>query len=674
MPRHHHLLSPLDLGFVTLRNRIVMGAMHTRLETLDRPVERLQAFYAARARGEAGLILTGGYAPNAEGLIEPGAPILDRENQREPHRAICDAVHREGGRIALQILHAGRYAKVPECVAPSAIKARINRYAPRALSTADVWRTIGDFARTAALARAAGYDGVEIMGSEGYLINEFTAPATNQRTDDFGGSFDNRVRFPVEVVKAVRKACGDDFLLIYRISSIDLVEGGLSAEEIAQFARRIEQAGANLLNTGIGWHESPVPTIAASVPRAAWTFAIRRVKQAVSIPVIASNRVNDPDVAEALLAGGAADLVSMARPLLADPDFAKKVRLGRADEIATCIACNQSCLDRIFTEQPATCLVNPRAGRETEFVDAPAAKPKRIAVVGAGPAGMAFAVNAAERGHRVTLFEAAGSLGGQLNLAKVIPGKSEFGELLRYFRARLERLGVQVKLGVRADADALVAEGYDEIVLATGVKPRVPAIPGIDDPKVVSYFDVLSGAKRVGERVAIVGAGGIGFDVAEFLLGDPDESRVPDAFLAAWGVDASVRAGGLEGHALERPRRHKRKVAMLQRKTDKLGANLGKTTGWILKAKLRDAGVGMISGASYTAIDDRGLHYRIDGTERALDVDHVVICAGQESDRALYDALVARGAKPHLLGGAKLAAELDAARAIDEATRLAVAI
>jgi len=674
MPRHHHLLSPLDFGFVTLRNRIVMGAMHTRLETLDRPVERLKAFYAARARGEAGLILTGGFAPNAEGLIEPGAPILDREDQLDAHRAICDAVHREGGRIALQILHAGRYAKVPECVAPSAVKARINRYAPRALGTDEVWRTAGDFARTAALARAAGYDGVEIMGSEGYLINEFTAPATNRRDDEFGGSFDRRVRFPVEVVKAVREACGDDFLLIYRISSIDLVEGGLSAEEIVRLAQRIERAGANVLNTGIGWHESPVPTIAASVPRAAWTFAIRRIKQAVSIPVIASNRINDPDVAEALLAAGDADLVSMARPLLADPDFARKVRLGRADEIATCIACNQSCLDRIFTEQPATCLVNPRAGREIEFVDAPAARPKRIAVVGAGPAGLAFAVNAAQRGHRVTLYEAADALGGQLNLAKVVPGKGEFAELLRYFRVRVGRLGVTVKLGERADADALIAGGYDEIVLATGVKPRVPAIPGIEHPKVVSYVDVLSGAKRVGERVAIFGAGGIGFDVAEYLLGDSDESRDPDAFLSAWGVDTAIRAGGLEDRAAERPRRRSRRVTMLQRKTDKLGANLGKTTGWILKARLREAGVEMISGANYTAIDDRGLHYRIDGEDKLLDVDHVVICAGQECDRALYDALVARGARPYLLGGARLAAELDAARAIDEATRLAVAI
>jgi 2,4-dienoyl-CoA reductase (NADPH2) len=672
MTAYPHLLAPLDLGFLQLRNRIVMGAMHTRLETLDRPVERLQAFYAARARGEVGLILTGGCAPNSEGLIEPGAPMLASALALDAHRAICDAVHREGGRIALQILHAGRYAKVPGCVAPSALKARINRYAPRALTTAEVWRTVGDFARTAALARAAGYDGVEIMGSEGYLINEFTAPATNRRDDEFGGSFEGRARFALEVVRAVRRACGDDFLLVYRISALDLVEGGQSAEEVALLARRIEEAGADVLNTGIGWHESPVPTIAASVPRAAWTFAIRNVKRAVSIPVIASNRINDAAVAEALLAAGDADLVSMARPLLADADLARKVRLGRADEIATCVACNQSCLDRIFTDRPATCLVNPRAAREIEFVAAPAARTKRIAVVGAGPAGLGFAVNAAERGHRVTLYEAAADVGGQLSLAQAVPGKSEFGELLRYFRVRLDRLGVTVKLGVRADAETLAAADWDEIVLATGARPRVPAIPGVDHPKVVSYVDVLSGAKRIGERVAIIGAGGIGFDVAEFLVGDADESRVPGAFFAAWGVDPSGRAGGLDGGM--RPRRRGRRVTMLQRKPGAVGAGLGKTTGWILKTRLREAGVEFVSGATYLGIDDRGLHYRSDGAERVLDVDHVVICAGQESDRALYDALAARGARPHLLGGARRAAELDAARAIEEAMRLALAI
>ncbi len=675
MNSYRHVLAPLDLGFLRLRNRIVMGAMHTRLETLDRPVERLVAFYSARARGEAGLLLTGGFAPNAEGLIEPGGPLLCDERPLGEHRAVCDAVHREGGRIALQILHAGRYAKLPACVAPSAIRSRINRFTPRALSTGEVWRTIDDFARTAALARAAGYDGVELMGSEGYLINEFTAPATNRRDDEFGGSFDNRARFPVELVKAVRRECGSDFLLIYRISSIDLVEGGASADETAELARRVAQAGADMLNTGIGWHESPVPTIAASVPRAAWTFAARRVKAAVSIPVIASNRINDPDVAERVLAEGSADLVSMARPLLADPDFARKLRLGRADEINTCIACNQACLDRIFTERSASCLVNPRAGREVEFDDAPAPRRKRVAVVGAGPAGLAFAVNAAERGHDVTLYEASKTIGGQMNLARVVPGKHEFDEALRYFRVRLERLGVKLRLAVGVDAERLAAQRFDEIVLATGVKPRVPNLPGIDHPKVVSYVDVLAGRVRPGRRVAIIGAGGIGFDVAEFLLGSADESRDADKFFSAWGVDRSARAGGLDdGDTGRSSKAPVREVTLFQRKAEKPGAALGKSTGWILKARLREAGLQMVSGAVYTAIDDRGLHYALNGSAQLLAVDQVVICAGQESDRALYEDLKARGIGARLIGGADVAAELDAARAIDQATRLAFAI
>ncbi len=670
--QYPHLLAPLDLGFLRLRNRIVMGAMHTRLETLDRPVERLGAFYAARARGETGLILTGGFAPNSEGLIEPDGPILNDASQLAPHRAVCDAVHRENGHIALQILHTGRYAKVPECVGPSAIRARINRYTPRALTLQDIRRTIDDFARTAALAREAGYDGVEVMGSEGYLINEFTAPVSNRRDDEYGGSLENRCRLAVEIVEAVRRGCGDDFLLVYRISSIDLVEGGTSASDTAELARRVQQAGADILNTGIGWHESPVPTIAASVPRAAWAFAARRVKEAVSIPVIASNRINNPELAERLLADGTADLVSMARPLLADPDFAKKAREGRADEINTCIACNQSCLDRIFTERPASCLVNPRAGNEIEFAAAPPLVSKRIAVVGGGPAGMAFAVNAAERGHRVTLYEASDRLGGQLNLAVAVPGKGEFNETMRYFRVRLERLRVEVKLGSRVDAGSLLAGGFDEIVLATGVKPRVPDLPGIDHPKVVSYVDVLAGGKQVGRRVAIIGAGGIGFDVADFLLADADESVRPERFFGAWGVDPAATAGGLLTQA--HLRTHRRKLQMFQRKADKLGANLGKTTGWILKARLRDAGVEMVSGATYTAIDDAGLHYVADGVPKVLPVDHVVICAGQESDRDLYDSLVARGAQPRLIGGADVAAELDAARAIEQAMRLACEI
>lgn len=673
MTSYPHLLAPLDFGFVTLRNRIVMGAMHTRLETLDRPAERLAAFYAARARGETGLILTGGFAPNPEGRIEPGGPMLNSAAQLDEHRAVCNAVHGAGGRIALQILHTGRYAKLPECVGPSALRARINRYTPRALSTEEVWRTIADFARTASLARAAGYDGVEIMASEGYLINEFTAPVTNRREDEFGGSFDHRVRLPVEIVRAVRQACGHDFLLIYRISSIDLIEGGLPPQEIAELARRVERAGANLLNTGIGWHESPVPTIAASVPRAAWAFAARRVKEAVSIPVIASNRINTPELAESLLAAGAADLVSMARPLLADPDFARKAREGRADEIAPCIACNQSCLDRIFTERAATCLVNPRAGREIEFEDAPATR-KRIAVVGAGPAGLAFAVNAAECGHDVTLYEATDAPGGQLNIAQVVPGKGEFGELLRYFRVRLQRLGVKLRLGEPASVETLLAGGFDEIVLANGVRPRVPDLPGIDHPKVLSYTDVLTGRKPIGERVAIIGAGGIGFDVADLLVGDAEEARVPEKFLAAWGVDPAA-AGGLGANAAgPRSAVRRRAVTLFQRKPEKPGASLGKTTGWILKARLREAGVEMVSGASYTGIDDEGLHYMVDGVAKLLPVDQVVICAGQESDRDLYDALVVRGAQPRLIGGADVAAELDAARAIEQATRLAVAL
>ncbi|TXL65315.1 NADPH-dependent 2,4-dienoyl-CoA reductase [Zeimonas arvi] len=672
MTPYPNLLSPIRIGATTLPNRMVMGAMHTRLETMDRPIERLAAFYATRARGEIAMILTGGYAPVPEGVMDEGGLVLNSREQLADHLPITSAVREAGGRIVLQILHAGRYARVPECVAPSPAKARINAYAPRALATNEVWATIESYANTAALAAEAGYAGVEIMGSEGYLINEFTAAITNQRDDEFGGSFDRRIRFPLEIVKAVRARVRPDFMLVYRISSIDLMEGGMAAAEIAEFARRIEQAGADMINVGVGWHESAVPTIAASVPRAAWAAAVRNVKQAVSIPVMASNRINTPEVAEALIASGAADLVSMARPLLADPEFALKTRQGRVDEIAPCIACNQACLDHIFTERVATCLVNPRAGREIEFMDRRSPSPRRFAVVGAGPAGMSFAIDAARRGHRVTLFEAAPEIGGLLNLACRVPGKSEFDELLRYFAVSLQRAGVEVRTGTRASVDALAGGGFDTVVLATGVLPRRPDIPGIDHPKVLGYTEVLSGRAEVGERVAIIGAGGIGFDVAEFLVGDPEESTSPDAFRKAWGVDAAIASPG--GLAPPSPHRPRRRVHMLQRKPGSLGKALGKSTGWILKAKLRRAEVEMIAGARYELIDDRGLHYSVDGERRLLDVDNVIVCAGQEPERSLHDALAQRGMLVHLIGGADEAAELDAYRAIDQAVRLAVSL
>ncbi len=669
MTTYPNLLAPIRIGTTTLPNRMVMGAMHTRLETLDRPQERLAAFYAARARGEISLILTGGYSPVPEGVMDEGGLYLDSPEQLGEHELITSEVSKAGGRIVLQILHAGRYAKVPDCVSPSPDKARINAYTPRELSTQEVRETIGSFANTAALARQAGYSGVEIMGSEGYLINEFTAPLTNRREDEFGGSFEGRIRFPLEIVRSVRERVGPDFMLIYRISSIDLMEGGMTAAEIAEFARRIERAGADMINTGVGWHESSVPTIAASVPRAAWAAAVRNIKQAVSIPVMASNRINTPEVAEALIAAGDADLVSMARPLLADPDFALKARLGQGDLISPCIACNQACLDRIFTERPATCMVNPVAGRELEFQEGKAARPRRIAVVGAGPAGLAFTVNAVRRGHSVELFEADRELGGQLNMARQVPGKNEFNELLRYFRASLDHLGVPVHLNTRVDAQYLLDGGYDEIVLATGVAPRTPDIAGVDHPKVLSYVDVLNRRVEVGQRVAIIGAGGIGFDVAEFLVGRADESLDIAAFQRAWGVDPTISGpGGLLPAAHDQATRT---VHMFQRKPESLGRNLGKSTGWILKVKLRKAGVNMISGASYQAVDDQGLHYTVDGQTHVLAVDHVILCAGQNPNRTLHEALLAKGRDAHLIGGADVAAELDAVRAIEQATQLA---
>jgi 2,4-dienoyl-CoA reductase (NADPH2) len=665
-----HLVRPLDLGFMVLPNRIVMGSMHTRLETLDRPIERISRFYVERAKGGAGLIVTGGFSPNAEGLMEPGGPILDSAEQLAEHRPVTEAVRGAGGRIALQILHAGRYAKIDGAVGPSAIASPINPRAPRPMTEADIWRTIADYATTAALARDAGYDGVEIMGSEGYLINEFTAPRSNDRTDGWGGSLENRLRLAVEVTRAVRTKVGRDFLIVFRVSSIDLVQGGLTAEEIVAEAKAVEAAGADIINQGIGWHEARVPTIAQKVPRGAWAFAARRLKEAVSIPVIASNRINTPDVAEAILAAGDADLVSMARPMLADPEFANKAREGRADEINVCIACNQACLDFIFSNRVATCLVNPKAGRELEFDVAPPVARKRIAVVGAGPAGLACAVTAAERGHAVTLYEAGPRIGGQLNLARNVPGKEEFDETLRYYRARMARLGVEIRLGVRPDAGALAAGGFDEIVIATGVAPRALDIPGIDHANCASYVEVLAGSREAGRRVAVIGAGGIGFDVAEFLTSPPQNVAATNAyFQGEWGVDAAIAGrGGLRAATAERP---ERQVVMLQRKAGRMGRGLGVSTGWVLRLLLAKRKVAQVTGVTYRRIDDAGLHITVEGEERVVPADTIVICAGQEPERSLYDALIAGGARAHVIGGAERAAELDALRAIDQGTRLA---
>ena len=667
-----HLLSPLKVAGIELPNRMVMGAMHTRLETLDRPYERLAAFYARRAAGGISMILTGGYSPTPEGVMDEGGLYLQREDQLAEHQYITSAVQNAGGRIILQLLHAGRYAKIANCVAPSALKARINTFTPRALETSEVWKLVESFAHSAALAKQGGYAGVEIMGSEGYLISEFAAAMTNHRTDEFGGDFASRIKFAVEIVKAVRQAVGSDFILIYRISAIDLMDGGMTGAEIAQFAKQIEQAGADIINTGIGWHESSVPTIAASVPRAAWSESVRNIKQAVSIAVMASNRINTPGVAEEILSSGVADLISMARPLLADPDFAQKVKFGKEEEINTCIACNQACLDRIFTERTATCLVNPRAGHEIEFNDGPAKVIKKIAVIGGGAAGMSFAISAAERGHEITLYEASPSLGGQLNLAKRVPGKNEFNEMLRYFDVMLKKHNVNIHLNHAPQLDELKKQEFTEIVIATGIVPRRPGIPGINHPKVMSYVEALNGQKHIGQSVAILGAGGIGFDVAEYLVGDPKESLETDNFYATWGVKPDQTTPG--GIFKAAPTHSPRKVQMFQRKAESLGRNLGKSTGWILKAKLKKANVVMTSGATYEAIDDEGLHYTVDGQSHTAQVDHVIVCTGQISENSMATELKNAGIKYHIIGGADHADELDALRAIDQATRLAVSI
>ncbi|MFD5782195.1 FAD-dependent oxidoreductase [Streptomyces sp. NPDC126933] len=673
MSPYPHLLSPLDLGFVTLPNRVLMGSMHIGLEEAENGFARMAAFYAARARGGAGLIVTGGIAPNERGRPYEGGAKLTTEAEAGRHRQVTDAVHAAGGRIALQILHFGRYAYHQDLVAPSALKAPISRHVPHALTDAEVEETVEDFVRAAELAHSAGYDGVEVMGSEGYLINEFIAGVTNRRADRWGGSYENRMRFPLEIVRRIRERVGPEFILIYRLSMLDLIPGGSSLDEVITLAQAVEAAGATLINTGIGWHEARIPTIATSVPRGAYSWVTQKLMGSVSVPLITSNRINTPEVAERLLAEGRADMVSLARPFLADPDFVAKARDGDADAINTCIGCNQACLDHTFSGRITSCLVNPRACHETELVLSPTRRRKRVGVVGAGPAGLALAVSAAEQGHEVTLYDAASEIGGQLNLAKRVPGKEEFDETLRYFRNRLSRYEVELRLNTPVTAEELSDAGYDEIVVATGVTPRTPEIPGVDHPSVVSYLDVLRGAARVGERVAIIGAGGIGFDVAEFLTdGGEGASLDPETYFRHWGVDTGYHSpGGLR--APERPK-PPRTVHLLQRGTDKVGAGLGKTTGWIHRTELKHRGVTMVAGVTYDRIDDAGLHLTVNGGSTVLPVDTVVLCAGQEPRRGLYERLRAAGMSVHLIGGADVAAELDAKRAIDQGTRLAATL
>jgi 2,4-dienoyl-CoA reductase (NADPH2) len=669
------LLAPLKVAHLTLKNRVIMGSMHTGLESAPDHTRKEAAYYAARARGEAGLIITGGIAPNADGLVSSEGGGMYEKAHVAPHRPVVDAVHEAGGVICMQILHSGRYLKRPNPVAPSPIRSPINPNTPRALTEAEIEQTIQDFANCAALAKEAGYDGVEVMGSEGYLINQFTVLRTNQRTDSWGGSVENRHKFPVEIVKRVRAAVGKNFILVYRISALDLVEGGAVPQEILALARKIEAAGADIMNTGIGWHEARVPTIAYPVPRAAWAAAPARIKQVVQIPVVASNRINTPEVAEDILAKGQGDMISLARPMLADPDFVKKARQGRSSAINTCIACNQACLDYIFTGRVSTCLVNPRACREIEFEAKPATKKKRIAVVGGGAAGMSFAAEAAERGHAVTLFEAAETLGGQLNLARRIPGKSEFNEMIRSFRTRLGEAGVTVKLSTRASATQLKADGFDEVVIAAGIEPRKAAIPGIDHAKVVSYTDIIMGKAKAGKTVAVIGSGGIGFDVAHTLA---EEGHVDDAasFYKEWAVDMSwQKQGGLAGDpnaASNSGHAPARDIIMLQRGTKRPGGHMGVSTGWIIKGLLKKRGVQNLTGVAYDKIDDAGLHITVDGKPQVIPADTIVVCAGQTPNRTLASELEAVGLKPWLIGGAKEATELDALRAVEDGLRLAL--
>ncbi|WP_370228729.1 oxidoreductase [Marinobacter nauticus] len=679
--KYPNLLKPLDLGFTTLRNRTLMGSMHTGLEEVKNGFERLAAFYAERARGGVGLIVTGGIGPNTEGAVFQHAAKMNTEEESDKHKVITKAVHDEGGKICMQILHAGRYAYSPELVAPSAIQAPINPFKPRELDEAGIQKQIDDYVNCAALAQRAGYDGVEIMGSEGYFINQFIVAHTNHRTDQWGGSYENRIRLPLEIVRRVRERVGENFIIVYRLSMLDLIEDGSTWEEVVHLAKEIEKAGATIINTGIGWHEARVPTIATSVPRAAFTKVTARLKGEVSIPLVTTNRINMPDVAEKVLADGDADMVSMARPFLADAELVLKAEQDRADEINTCIGCNQACLDHTFSGKLTSCLVNPRACHETELAYVKAAQPKSIAVVGAGPAGLAFSTVAAERGHKVTLFDAGSEVGGQFNVAKRIPGKEEFYETLRYFRKMLDKTGVDVRLNTRVSAEELKAGGFDEVVLATGVEPRTPDIEGIDRPNVIGYLDALLERKPVGQRVAVIGAGGIGFDVSEFIVHKGDSPSLnTEHFMKEWGVDLSVEhRGGIQGVTAEVPA-PAREVYLLQRKASKVGKNLGKTTGWIHRTSLKNRHVQMVPGVTYRKIDDEGLHITItpkgaeQGEDKILPVDTIIVCAGQEPLRELQAGVEAAGIPVHLIGGADVAAELDAKRAINQGSRLAAEI
>lgn len=667
------MLAPLDLGFTTLKNRVLMGSMHTGLEEAPNGFERMGEFYAARARGGAGLIVTGGIAPDEAGGATPHMSKMISDKDVEDHRIITEAVHEADGTILMQILHSGRYAFHPGAVSASAVKAPISPVTPIELDDEGIENTIQSFVTSSVLAKKAGYDGVEIMGSEGYLINQFIVTHTNKRTDEWGGSYENRIRFPLEIVRRTREAVGTDFIIMFRLSMIDLVKDGSTWEEVVQLAKALEEAGVTIINTGVGWHEARVPTIAHMVPRAGWTWVTGRLMGEVNIPIITSNRINTPETAEEVLARGDADMVSLARPFLADAEFVNKAAEGRADEINACIGCNQACLDFIFQGRICSCLVNPLACNETEIVIESAAKAKKLAVVGGGPAGLSYAVTAAERGHDVTVYESADRIGGQFNMARIIPGKSDYEETIRYFEARLAGLEIEVKLGTRATVDDLAAAGYDEIILATGVTPRAVELEGIDHPKVLSYIDVLEGGAEVGKSVAVIGAGGIGFDVSEFLVanGHGDDA---EAFFAEWGVDTKAETrGGLlpDGPAPAKPARD---VYLLQRKAGKAGAGLGKTTGWVHRAALKMSGVKAVSGVTYRKIDDDGLHILVGDEPQVLAVDNIVVCAGQEPQRELQAGLEAQGVTVRLIGGADVAAELDARRAIEQGTRLAAAV